>query len=86
VDYNAGLEAVEEIRALLPPGVAMSQFALRWILMFDAVSCTIPGGKRSDQVTDNCRASSLPPLSPEAMATIRHIYDTRFGAALRHRW
>ena len=86
VDYNAGLEAVEEIRALLPPGVTMSQFALRWILMFDAVSCAIPGGKRPDQVTDNCRASGLPPLSPEAMATIRNIYDTRFGAALRHRW
>ena len=86
VDYNAGLEAVEEIRALLPPGVTMSQFALRWILMFDAVTCAIPGGKRPDQVTDNCRASGLPPLSPEAMATIRNIYDTRFGAALRHRW
>jgi aryl-alcohol dehydrogenase-like predicted oxidoreductase len=86
VDYNAGLEAVEELRALLPPGITMSQFALRWILMFDAVTCAIPGGKRPDQVTDNCRASGLPPLSPEAMAAVRHIYDQRFAAALRHRW
>ena len=86
VDYDAGLEAVEEIRALLPPGVTMSQFALRWILMFDAVTCAIPGGKRPDQVSENCRASGLPPLSPEAMAVVRHIYDARFGAALRHRW
>jgi len=86
VDYNAGLEAVEEIRALLPPGVTMSQFALRWILMFDAVTCAIPGGKRPDQVADNCRASGLPPLSAEAMAAIRHLYDARFGAALQHRW
>ncbi|MGB8800306.1 MAG: aldo/keto reductase [Candidatus Acidiferrales bacterium] len=86
VDYNAGLEAVEEIRGLLPPGFTMSQFALRWILMFDAVTCAIPGGKRPDQVTDNCRASGLPPLTPEAMATIRHIYDARFAAALRRRW
>jgi aryl-alcohol dehydrogenase-like predicted oxidoreductase len=86
VDYNAGLEAVEEIRALLPPRVTMSQFALRWILMFDAVTCAIPGGKRPEQVNDNCRASGLPPLSPEAMATIRNTYDTRFGASLRHRW
>jgi aryl-alcohol dehydrogenase-like predicted oxidoreductase len=86
VDYDAGLEAVEEIRALLPPGVSMSQFALRWILMFDAVTCAIPGGKRPDQVSDNCRASGLPPLSPEAMAVIHHMYDARFGAALQHRW
>jgi aryl-alcohol dehydrogenase-like predicted oxidoreductase len=86
VDYDAGLEAVEEIRALLPPGVSMSQFALRWILMFDAVSCAIPGGKRPDQVSDNCHASGLPPLSPEAMAVIRHMYDAKFGAALKHRW
>ena len=86
VDYDAGLEAVEEMRALLPPGITMSQFALRWILMFDAVSCAIPGGKRPDQVSDNCRASGLPPLSPEAMAAIRHLYDARFAASLRHRW
>jgi aryl-alcohol dehydrogenase-like predicted oxidoreductase len=64
----------------------MSQFALRWILMFDAVTCAIPGGKRPDQVADNCRASGLPPLSAEAMAAIRHMYDARFGAALQRRW
>jgi aryl-alcohol dehydrogenase-like predicted oxidoreductase len=86
VDYDAGLEAVEELRALVPPGVSMSQFALRWILMFDAVTCAIPGGKRPDQVTDNCRASGLPALTPQAMAAVRRIYDERFGAALQHRW
>ena len=61
VDYQLGLDAVEEIRQLLPPGVSMSQFALRWILMFDAVSCAIPGGKRPEQVADNCHASDLAP-------------------------
>jgi hypothetical protein len=39
VDYDAGLQAVEEMRALLPAGVTMARFALRWILMFDAVTC-----------------------------------------------
>jgi aryl-alcohol dehydrogenase-like predicted oxidoreductase len=42
----------------------MSQFALRWILMSDAVSCAIPGGKRPQQVGENCCASDLPPLTP----------------------
>ena len=49
----------------------MTQFALRWILMFDAVTCAIPGGKRPDQVADNCRASELPPLSDETMTDVR---------------
>jgi len=86
VDYETGLQAVEEIRALLPPGVSMSQFALRWILMFDAVSCAIPGGKRPDQVADNCHASVLPPLTPEAMTSIRRIYDQKIRPLVHHRW
>ncbi len=50
VDYDIGLAAVEDIRKLLPASVSMSQFALRWILMFDEVTCAIPGGKRPEQV------------------------------------
>ncbi len=50
VPYEVGLQAVEELRPLAPPGVTMAQFALRWILMFDAVTCAIPGAKRPAQV------------------------------------
>jgi aryl-alcohol dehydrogenase-like predicted oxidoreductase len=86
VDYEVGLEAVEQIRKLLPAGVSMSQFALRWILMLDAVSCAIPGGKRPEQVEDNCRASGLPPLSPETMTAIQQIYDQKIRPLVHHRW
>ena len=86
VDYEVGLEAVEEIRKLLPAGVSMSQFALRWIVMFDAVSCAIPGGKRPEQVEDNCRASGLPPLSPETMIALQQIYDQKIRSLVHHRW
>jgi aryl-alcohol dehydrogenase-like predicted oxidoreductase len=86
VDYNVGLEAVEQIRQILPHGVSMSQFALRWILMFDAVSCAIPGGKRRDQVADNCRASELPPLTPAAMSEIQRIYDDKIRPLVHQRW
>jgi aryl-alcohol dehydrogenase-like predicted oxidoreductase len=78
--------AVEEIRKILPAGVSMSQFALRWILMFDAVSCAIPGGKRAEQVADNCGASELSPLTPEAMAAVCRIYDDRIRPLVQHRW
>jgi aryl-alcohol dehydrogenase-like predicted oxidoreductase len=86
VDYNVGLEAVEEIRRLLPAGVSMSQFALRWILMFDAVTCAIPGGKRPEQVANNCRASDLPLLSSAAMDAVRRIYDDRIRPLVHSRW
>jgi aryl-alcohol dehydrogenase-like predicted oxidoreductase len=86
VDYATGLAAVEEIRRLLPAGVSMSQFALRWILMFDAVSCAIPGGKRPEQVADNCQASAQPPLTPEAIVEIRRIYDATIRPLVHQRW
>ncbi|HEX3747967.1 MAG TPA: aldo/keto reductase [Bryobacteraceae bacterium] len=86
VDYDTSLAAVEEIRALVPQGVSMAQFALRWILMFDAVTCAIPGGKRPSQVADNCAASDLPPLSPHAMAAIHAIYDARLRPLIHQRW
>jgi len=86
VDYELGLKAVEEIRQFLPAGVSMSQFALRWILMFDAVSCAIPGGKRPEQVADNCRASDVAPLSAEAMVAIKRIYDEKIGPGVHQRW
>jgi aryl-alcohol dehydrogenase-like predicted oxidoreductase len=86
VDYNVGLQATEEIRQLLPAGVSMSQFALRWILMWDAVSCAIPGGKRADQVAENCRASHLPGLTPETMAAVRQIYDAGIREQVHQRW
>jgi aryl-alcohol dehydrogenase-like predicted oxidoreductase len=86
VDYELGLQAVEEIRGILPQGVSMSQFALRWILMFDAVSCAIPGGKRPDQVSENCRASDLPPVGPQAMAAVRRVYDEKIRHDVHQRW
>ncbi len=53
-NYDVALEAGGGAwRRLAPVGMSMPQFALRWILMFDAVSCAIPGGKRPEQVADN---------------------------------
>src|SRR6266568_1513212 len=86
VDYETGLNAVEEMRALRSNGVSMSQFALRWILMFDAVACAIPGGKNPSQVSDNCRASDVPPFTQEQMAGVKRIYDAKIRPLVHHRW
>jgi aryl-alcohol dehydrogenase-like predicted oxidoreductase len=86
VDYETGLEVVEELKKLVPPGATLAQLALRWILMFDAVSCAIPGGKRPSQVEDNVRASDLPPLTSEQMEIVRRLYMDKISAQVHHRW
>ena len=86
IDYNLSLELVEELRGLVPEGATMAQLALRWILMFDAVTCAIPGGKRPSQVEDNAHASDLPPLSDEVMQKVRELYDTKLRPLVHQRW
>jgi aryl-alcohol dehydrogenase-like predicted oxidoreductase len=86
VPYEVGLAAVEELRPLVPLGATMAQMALRWILMFDAVSCAIPGAKRPSQARDNVAASALPPLSEETMAAVRDVYERRVRPLVHQRW
>ena len=85
-DFETGLSVVEELRALLPPNMSLPQFALRWIDMHDAITCSIPGAKRPDQVAENVAASDLPPLSSEVMRRVKEIYDARIRPAVHQRW
>jgi aryl-alcohol dehydrogenase-like predicted oxidoreductase len=86
VEFDKGLEAVEELRGLVPPGASMAQMALRWILMFDAVTCAVPGAKRPAQVEDTLKAADLAPLSKQTMDKISEIYDRRIRADVHALW
>jgi aryl-alcohol dehydrogenase-like predicted oxidoreductase len=86
VDYETGLQAVEELRQLVPSGVTMAQFALRWILMFPEVTTVIAGSKTPQQAEENSKAASLPPLSAETMQRVRDIYDHKIRALVQNRW
>ncbi len=86
VDYETGLAAVEALRRLLPPGASLAQFALRWILMDEAVTCAIPGAKRPSQVEENVRAADLPPLSPAVMAQVKGIYEEKIRPLVHQYW
>jgi aryl-alcohol dehydrogenase-like predicted oxidoreductase len=86
VDFETGLEAVNELRPLVPEGMTMAQFALRWILMYDEVTCAIPGAKNARQAAENARAAELPPLSPKTMDAVRAIYDSRIRPLVHDRW
>jgi aryl-alcohol dehydrogenase-like predicted oxidoreductase len=86
VDYQTGLQAVEELRALLPEGMSLVQLALRWILMHDAVTCAIPGAKRPEQVEENVSASDLPDLPEDVMRRIEDLYKGKIRPLVHHYW
>ncbi len=86
VDYDTGLAAAEELKALVPPGATLAQLALRWILMFHAVTCAIPGAKTPEQAEANVYAADLPPLNEADMRRVQEVYDARIRPLVHHLW
>lgn len=86
VPFEVGLAAVEELRPLVPGDASMAQWALRWVLMDEAVSVVIPGARRPDQARANAGAADLAPLSPETMEAARSVYLEHVAPHVHHRW
>jgi len=86
VDFERGLEAVEALRPHVPPGMSMAELALRWILMFDEVSCVIPGARHPHQVEENAAAAEAGKLPGETMAAAHRVYQEFIQAHVHHRW
>jgi len=86
VPFEAGLDAVEELRPLVPSGATMAQFALRWILMHDAVSTVIPGARNPEQARANAAAADLAPLDAPVMERVAAVYDQRIAQYVHQRW
>jgi aryl-alcohol dehydrogenase-like predicted oxidoreductase len=86
VPYDVGLKAVDALRSLVPKNATMAEFALRWILMFDAVSCAIPGAKTVDQARSNAAAADLAPLDARTMAAVKSVYDDNIRAHVHAHW
>jgi aryl-alcohol dehydrogenase-like predicted oxidoreductase len=86
VPFETGLEAVEDLRSFVPAGVTLAQLALRWILMFEAVSCAIPGAKNADQARANAAAADLPPIAQATMSAVRRVYDERLREHVHGSW
>jgi len=78
--------AVDELKGLVPSGATLAQLALRWILMFDGVTCAIPGAKRPDQVDQNVAASDLPRLTEQQMGVARDVYERLIRRHVHGKW
>lgn len=86
VPYDVALQAVEELRPLVPAGATMAQFALKWCLMEDAVTVVIPGARTPAQSLSNAAADALAPLPAATMAATRDIYTRLIAPHVHHRW
>lgn len=85
VDYEHGLEAVEALKKLFQTQ-NLTAIALRWILMFDAVSTVIPGASKPDYVYENVNATLLPPLTKEQMKAVEDIYEEYIKDPVHYIW
>ncbi|GIF03537.1 oxidoreductase [Actinoplanes siamensis] len=86
VDFSTGLEAVRRLRPLVPDGVTMAQFALRWIIDQPAVTVVIPGARNPEQARANAHAADLSPLTPETQEKITAVYDELIRPQVHDKW
>ena len=86
VDFETGLEAVRRLAPLVPEGVSMAQWALRWVLDQPGVSVVIPGARNAEQARANAAAAALPPLSGDDLAAVRAVYDELIRPSVHARW
>ena len=80
---------MDRLRGLVPHCATMAQIALRWILMFDGVTCAIPGARTRQQARENAMAANLPPLGSPIIEAVLAVYDdlirpTRAHELVRH--
>jgi aryl-alcohol dehydrogenase-like predicted oxidoreductase len=86
IDYQKGLQAVEELKSLFDGNSPLAAWAIKWVLMFGQVSTVIPGASSSAQVSSNVQAAALPQLTYAQMEAVKHIYDSYFRADIHHLW
>ena len=86
VPFEVGLDAVRELKGLVGPDMALSQFALRWVIDQQGVSVVIPGARNPEQVRQNAASAELPPLSEEQLAGVREVYDRLIRPHVQDRW
>jgi aryl-alcohol dehydrogenase-like predicted oxidoreductase len=86
VDYETGLDVVGELKALVPEGATMTQFALRWVLMQEGVSTVIPGARTPQQASQNAAGADLEPLPERTMTRVSELYRERVAPLVHQRW
>ena len=83
IEMGKAIEALDLIRPLVPEGMSLADFALRWILDHDAVSSVIAGVSRPDQAVRNAAVSDLAPLGQAVHDALRRVYQAEIEPLVR---
>jgi aryl-alcohol dehydrogenase-like predicted oxidoreductase len=86
IPFDVGIDAVEELKKILPEDMTLTELALKWILMKREVSCIIPGASRAEQVHTNIRAMHLRALNEPLLQEIDHIYEKYIKKYVHQLW
>ncbi|MEO0332173.1 MAG: aldo/keto reductase, partial [Bacteroidota bacterium] len=86
IDYNLGLEALKKLQAIFPEEFELVHIALKWILMFEEVSCVIPGVSKLSQLHSNLAALNIRDLSEQEMEAVEDVYNEMIRPSVHHRW
>ncbi|MEA5461366.1 aldo/keto reductase [Arcicella sp. LKC2W] len=86
IDYETGLNAVEDLKALFPNQENLAPVALQWILQHEAVSTIIPGASRPEQVSANLDALNFPALTQQQIAYINAVYEKHIKKSVHQLW
>ena len=81
--FAKGVELADALKPAVPAGLAMSEWALRWCLDFEAVSVIIPGAKSPEQARTNIRAGALASLSATQHVQLAAFYERQVAAHIR---
>lgn len=85
VDYLIGVKATNELKDRLGTD-NLAAMALRFILMFDAVSAVIPGASNPNQIDRNTTAAELPAFTDAQMQIVRDVYDQYIKNPVEYLW
>jgi aryl-alcohol dehydrogenase-like predicted oxidoreductase len=86
IDYNLGLKAVQELKALFPEAENLAPYALQWILSFEDISCIIPGASKTSHVLSNLSVYDQPKLTAEKISAMNAIYEEYIKPSVHQLW
>ena len=86
VDYEKGIEAVNELKKLFPDTDNLAPIALQWILQYPEVSTIIPGASKEEHLMSNLSALDRKKLTQAQIKKMNAIYKEYIKADVHQRW
>jgi len=86
INYETGIQAVEELKSLFPNIDNLAPVALKWILRHPEVSCIIPGASKVEQVHSNLSTFDLPNFSFSQLKGMQDIYEKYIKKEVAYLW